>query len=345
MKDGVIKGTGDSRYLKSNIDANTTFAEFLTALRAGTLPIDLNGINADGWEQIGSALNKANLLPDDVATTLGLDSATNPQIKDALLAVAPWRLLQAYTVAGAYTFTVPEGVTTIGVTVIAAGGAGGGARSNSPDYPESCAQGGASGNVKHFIMNVVSLETYTAVVGAGGIHSENLTTNGRAPSGGSSSFGGVVVIGGQGGYAKASNYSWSYVEVTEGGQGPLCVTRYPERFSEHPEAPFGGISDMTYDQNGNPKVQFVGKVDVPIFDFSLVFASAGGGMLATSTDSYCQTGGKVTHGSGGDATTNGGANATGYGNGGGGFAVNYNNRSSTHRAGNGSDGAVLIYER
>ena len=40
---------------------------------------------ADEPTQVGDALNKANLLPDDVAVALGLDPANNPQIKDALL--------------------------------------------------------------------------------------------------------------------------------------------------------------------------------------------------------------------------------------------------------------------
>ena len=39
---------------------------------------------ADEPTQTGDALNKANLLPDDVATALGLGPADNPQVKDAL---------------------------------------------------------------------------------------------------------------------------------------------------------------------------------------------------------------------------------------------------------------------
>lgn len=70
MIDGVPKGNGDSRYLKSSVSANITFAEFITMLRNGTFPIDLNGINSDGWTQIGTALNRANLLSSSVSSAI-----------------------------------------------------------------------------------------------------------------------------------------------------------------------------------------------------------------------------------------------------------------------------------
>lgn len=75
MTDGIIKGTGNSRYLKTVAEAISlypTYEEFLQALVAGTFPIDLNGINADGWTQIATALNKANLLTDETAALYGL---------------------------------------------------------------------------------------------------------------------------------------------------------------------------------------------------------------------------------------------------------------------------------
>lgn len=85
MQDGIIKGTGNSRYLKSISNFLTqypTYQDFVAALVAGTLPIDLNGINETGWDQLGTALNKANLLSDETATALGLPSTAVPD--DAL---------------------------------------------------------------------------------------------------------------------------------------------------------------------------------------------------------------------------------------------------------------------
>lgn len=78
MKDGIVNGNGDSRYLKSAIPANITFAQFVQKLRDGTLPIDFNGINAAGWEQLGTPLNKTNVLKDSTAEGLGLVVADDP---------------------------------------------------------------------------------------------------------------------------------------------------------------------------------------------------------------------------------------------------------------------------
>lgn len=52
MKDGIINGNGDSRFLKSAIESSTTWDEFRAMLIAGTAPIDLNGINEDGYTSI-----------------------------------------------------------------------------------------------------------------------------------------------------------------------------------------------------------------------------------------------------------------------------------------------------
>lgn len=81
MQDSIMAGEGNSRYLKSVKDFLTrypTYADFARALIEGTLPIDLNGINPEGWQVIGTALNKANLLQDDTAESLGLDSTAVP---------------------------------------------------------------------------------------------------------------------------------------------------------------------------------------------------------------------------------------------------------------------------
>lgn len=81
MTDGIIKGTGNSRYLKSVANAMTlypTHEALMEALAAGTFPVDLNGINSAGWNTMGTALNKANLLTDTVASLYGLNSAATP---------------------------------------------------------------------------------------------------------------------------------------------------------------------------------------------------------------------------------------------------------------------------
>lgn len=81
MTDGVKKGTGNSRYLKtvSNfLKLYPAYEKFAQAFIAGTLPVDFNGINAAGWQTVGTALNKANLLADATATRMGLTAAATP---------------------------------------------------------------------------------------------------------------------------------------------------------------------------------------------------------------------------------------------------------------------------
>lgn len=87
MTDGVIKSTGNSRYLKSVANFMSlypTYEDFVAALVAGTLPVDLNGINPNGWSTQGTPLNKANLLSDATGSMLGLGSTATP---DQALAV------------------------------------------------------------------------------------------------------------------------------------------------------------------------------------------------------------------------------------------------------------------
>ena len=78
MIDSVLKGTGNSRFLKSAVPAGTSWADALAMLQAGTFPVDFNGINAEGFQQVGTPLNKANLLKDATAAQIGLPPSTTP---------------------------------------------------------------------------------------------------------------------------------------------------------------------------------------------------------------------------------------------------------------------------
>lgn len=78
MIDSVLKGAGNSRFLKSAVPAGTSWADALAMLQAGTFPIDFNGINTEGFQQVGTPLNKANLLKDATAAQIGLPPSTTP---------------------------------------------------------------------------------------------------------------------------------------------------------------------------------------------------------------------------------------------------------------------------
>lgn len=88
MKDTIIKGTGNSRSIKSvpNLAALApTYEAFLALLAGEGLPIDLGPLNAAGVQELGTGLSKANLLTDALCSALGLStSATPTQAMDKL---------------------------------------------------------------------------------------------------------------------------------------------------------------------------------------------------------------------------------------------------------------------
>lgn len=92
MTDGIIKGTGNSRYLKGPANAPalwSTHDAFMQAFAAGEVLIDLNGINPLGWDTIGDKLGKETLLKDETAQAAGL---TTDAVPDDVLA---WLIGQA----------------------------------------------------------------------------------------------------------------------------------------------------------------------------------------------------------------------------------------------------------
>ena len=86
MKDSILAGTGNSRYLKTSLSADITWQRALELLRAGTFPVDFNGTNPNGYTQVGTPLNKANLLTD--ATAAKMDLTSTATVNDFLDAVA-----------------------------------------------------------------------------------------------------------------------------------------------------------------------------------------------------------------------------------------------------------------
>lgn len=75
MKDGIIAATGNSRLIRANLPA--TYEEMRAMATAGMLPMDIL-FNAAGWRQQPDFLNKASLLKDATAVSLGGDSTMVP---------------------------------------------------------------------------------------------------------------------------------------------------------------------------------------------------------------------------------------------------------------------------
>lgn len=119
MIDSVLKGTGNSRFLKSAVPAGTSWADALAMLQAGTFPIDFNGINAEGFQQVGTPLNKANLLKDATAAQIGLPPSTTPDGMFQALGntgeLHVWRktVKNAADVPAGYTITDKIGVGSV----------------------------------------------------------------------------------------------------------------------------------------------------------------------------------------------------------------------------------------
>lgn len=99
--------------------------------------------------------------------------------------------------SGSGSFTVPCGVTSITVQVI--GGGGGGGRSSNNNQGGT---GGSGGGFAQATIPVSSGQSFTYVVGAGGV---GQTQNPAATNGGTSNFGGVGFISASGGGAGIEN--------------------------------------------------------------------------------------------------------------------------------------------
>ena len=213
MKDTIIKETGNSRFLRSSVSQDITFSEFITLLRAGQLPIDLAGINADGIDVLGMALNKENILPDETESFL-FGNTADRTISEAFLRLAPWRLIDTIdnTVGYSGEWTAPDvfgdrSAYDLGVYMIG-GGKSGGAHvslykldSDSDSHSERT-YGGSSGYGRNVIFRNISPGTkYPFVIGTGGPAvvgtrktKGNYTYDGVA--GGSTAFGGITAPGG-----------------------------------------------------------------------------------------------------------------------------------------------------
>lgn len=119
MTDGVIKSTGNSRYLKSVANFMAlypTYEDFAAALIAGTLPVDLNGINPDGWSQQGTLMNTANLLADTTGAMLGLGSTGTVNAALAALKTSLNAFPAASKVAAIETGTASASASTFSIT-------------------------------------------------------------------------------------------------------------------------------------------------------------------------------------------------------------------------------------
>ncbi|MGE4485344.1 MAG: glycine-rich domain-containing protein [Oscillospiraceae bacterium] len=302
-------------------------------------------------------------IPPGTLTFATLDTDVPPKIARA----SGWGLLQSYTTAGTYTFTVPDAygdglAYEIGVYEIGGGGSGGAGRVTNDSQGElrACAAGGASGRTRVFYKTVTPGDTIAVVVGAGGtakvITTSAYAASGSGNDGGSTSFDGIAALGGEGGQAWALRYdNTSSIPGASGGQGSNAPIS-----SIMSSAPAMGQNthDLSALYPGGDTFSFEA---LNPFDMKRYLGAGGAAYAYAYSDSTYEIvetapalddgnsgGSGVSHSSNTsdseDATAD---SATGNGNGGGGVAVatwaDYQTRTAT--SGAGSDGAVFIYAR
>lgn len=327
---------------------------------------------ADEPIQDGTALNKANLLSDSVAAKYGLPtnsaSATPNAVFNILSNASTWHLIQEYTTAGTYTYTIPSGITELGICAIGGGGGGAAQRANGTIY----ASGGASGVVKSFILDVSELSSIPIVVGAGGAGgscsrgSSYASANGN--NGNSTSVNGIVCSGGEGGKTQAtSDPSSLTLKCASGGQGafvaysldewnasyivggtPVTAANIYDSFAASGgrclNSPAQSVNPFESDYSCARKLLLSAgastagsMVEYPAYAPNPILPDIkGGNAVAMAHDSSMSQYTPLSAGS-----------ATGYGNGGGAISLYRNGATSFPQitGGAGSDGAVFIYAR
>lgn len=241
MKDGIIRADGASRRVRASFPE--TYTEFRRQAEEGTLLLDMM-FNAAGWTQLPTFLSKGTLLTDQTEVALWGDAAdrtVNQALRKLYSELQVPRILETYTSAGSYQWTVPTNGDY--VIVIIGGGGSGGAVAGDTEGSVG-ATGGAAGQVNYYRGYLTAGTVIPLVVGGGGAA---VTTSSSALSGnagGASSFNGVAAEGGEGGHADRDGYA---VGGALGGQ-PSCA------HTNTSAIPMGGVTVVNSDSSGGASV-------------------------------------------------------------------------------------------
>ena len=258
--------------------------------------------------------------------SIGAAAAKHTHTPASIGAAAAWKLIAQYKTAGSYTWTVPTGVTQIGVYMV--GGGGSGARGSEGSSQTYYPTGGAAGYGKNIELTVTPGRKIAVVVGAGGAGTTGKNgANGNA--GGTTAFNGVTVLGGAGG-TKAGTHT----DGADGGQGSdpnpgfraATVPMYGSCPTRNIPTCHGGLSQSPRESQNR-------------FDPGMVTLCAGG--AHTQTVMAMPDGTKGGDGASGKDCVAG--SATGNGNGGGASFVG--NLTDSTTSGSGSPGMILIYAK
>lgn len=348
MQNGIIKGQGNSRYLKSGIGSSTTWEQFLASLIAGTLPIDLNGINEDGWDQLGTPLNKATLLSDATETELFGD-AQNRTVDQAFMGLlAKIQLIMQNVANMTLTVTDTNGTPLPGVYVNGVFNADGEsmATNASGQITGYVAEGTTTLSVSGYADLLNFSTQFTATKGETYTHTIQLATRNflKLTSSQNVRFSGnvqqvdVTAVGGGGGGGRGDALDYDFA-AGAGGSGGYCTVQENVSFTANVSYPAqigaGGRGATRDDDAGAPggTTSFLG-----------VSADGGGGGGNGNGDT--EIGGKPTAGNGtGGAGANGGRDIQVGTNGTAGTISGYSSYTDTVVYGGGGGGGSTMGDR
>lgn len=330
-----------------------------TAQQVGALP--LSGGDMKGQIRMGGRFIRGLAKPVE-----GQDAA-NKDYVDSVAAKKGWTELERITVSK--TWTVPEGVTRIGVFLMGGGQSGEGKplSTGSGSSEEGSAEGGASGWGKSVILNVTPGQKIQAVIGSGGVCVEE-----AKGTGGDTKFGNYIALGG-------GHIRCAAAGVQDVGRFDTNAASAYDQQTNFPtvplESPYGGISSLVaieFDDDCTREgviswISDAVEADKNLFDPTMRAFGLGGCVSVAFNDSdtnandtiLLQTkaadlgdmgraGEAQVHwldSSSGSGTIYKGGDASGYGNGGGACVSCSTARrnDSTTLGGNGSPGIIIIY--
>lgn len=149
---------------------------------------------ANDWDGFfARVLNVAGVTPNG-----DIDTGSDSQMYDALMAATPGRLLSVRTLTASGTYTPTTGTKAIKVTLVGGGGGGGGCNASATSSTFSGGGGGAGATVIAWITSPAS--SYSVTIGAGGAGG----VGAAAGSAGGSSVFGSLTAGGGGGASRTS---------------------------------------------------------------------------------------------------------------------------------------------
>ena len=216
---------GSNRFSMSGVQVNATDPEsagnVTFELQSGSLPPGISIVNtaAEGGTATFSGTFSSLSSSDTVYNFVlrAVDAASNTSSR-AFSFTAAGPITESFTSSG--TFSVPSGVSTVDVLVVAGGGASGSGSnpsgSNSGGSSFSAGGGGAGGLLFRPAFPVTPGGTVSVTVGCGGSYS---TTSPVGASGQDSVFGTLTAKGGGGGGGRCSSTATAGANGGNGGGG------------------------------------------------------------------------------------------------------------------------------